>query len=276
MTEQYIMTQDELHRVQEIEIEMLQEVDRICRKCKIHYNMVGGTMLGAIRHGGYIPWDDDADLGFLRAEYERFRKACETELDTERFYFQEIRDTGGYRWGYGKLRRKGTEFIRAGQEFMPYEQGIFIDLFPMDNVPNGRLARKLHFFACFLLRKFLWSEVGCRMEKKRWLRALYGIMRTIPRTVLIRWYGALIKINSGRKTEMVRILTFPTPKGTYGFYRKWFLEQGRYPFGHITLTGARDYEGYLKHKFGDYMTLPPEEERKIHPISELRLLEDPS
>lgn len=271
MAGQYFMTQEELHCVQETEIELLREVDRICRKCKIHYNMVGGTMLGAIRHGGYIPWDDDADIGFLRAEYEKFRKACKTELDTERFYFQEIRDTEGYRWGYGKLRRKNTKFVRLGQEFMPYEQGIFIDLFPMDNVPDNLLIRKIHFFTCFLLRKFLWSEVGYRTEQNRGIRLLYGLMRLVPRKVLVKWYEFMTRIYSCRKTELVRILTFPAPKGTYGFYRGWFLKQGRYRFGSITLTGARDYDGYLRHKFGNYMELPPEDERKVHPISELEL-----
>ena len=274
MAERYYMTQDELHMLQKVETELLQEVDRICRKCNIHYNMVGGTMLGAIRHGGYIPWDDDADLGFLRTEYEKFRKACQTELDTEKYYFQEIRDTEGYRWGYAKLRKKNTKFVRLGQEFMPYEQGVFIDLFPLDNVPDNRMLRKIHFFSCFLLRKFLWSEVGCRTEKNKMFRWLYGIMRLMPRKALIVWYELLIKINARHKTEMVRILTFPTPKNTYGFYRKWFLSQGRYRFGTITLTGAKDYEGYLKHKFGNYMELPPESERKVHPISELKLEKD--
>lgn len=274
MTRQYIMTQEELHDVQKTEIELLKEVDRICRKCGIHYNMVGGTMLGAIRHGGYIPWDDDADLGFLRTEYEKFRKACRTELDTERYYFQEIRDTNGYRWGYGKLRRKGTKFVRLGQEFMPYEQGIFIDLFPMDNVPDNTILRKVHFLSCFLLRKFLWSGVGYQSEKNRGLRLLYKCMHLVPRSVLIQWYEMMVRINSGHKTEMVRILTFPAPKGTYGFYRKWFLKQRRYSFENISLTGAGDYDGYLTHKFGNYMELPPEEQRKVHPISELQLLED--
>lgn len=268
------MTQEELHCLQEIEIELLQEVDRICRKCGIHYNMVGGTMLGAIRHGGYIPWDDDADIGFLRKEYEKFREACKTELDTDKFYFQEIRDTDGYRWGYGKLRKKGTKFVRLGQEFMPYEQGIFIDLFPMDNVPDNTVLRKIHFFNCFLLRKFLWSEVGCRTEKNKALKLLYTVMHFVPGKALIKWYELLVRANAGRKTEMVRILTFPAPKGTYGFYRKWFLEQRRYRFGTITLTGARDYEGYLKHKFGNYKELPPEEQRKIHPVSKLELGRD--
>ena len=274
MAKRYYMTQEELHKLQEIEMELLQEVDRICRKYKIHYNMVGGTMLGAIRHGGYIPWDDDADLGFLRTEYEKFRRICQTELNTEKYYFQEIRDTEGYRWGYAKLRKKNTKFVRLGQEFMPYEQGVFIDLFPLDNVPDNRLLRKVHFFSCFLLRKFLWSEVGCRTEKNKMIRELYGIMHLVPRKVLISWYELLIRMNARHKTELVRILTFPTPKNTYGFYRKWFLKQARYHFGNITLTGAKDYEGYLKHKFGDYMELPPESERTVHPVSKLKLEED--
>lgn len=85
-----------LRRVQLIQLEMLQEVDRICKKCSIHYNIIAGTLLGAIRHGGYIPWDDDADVAMLRDEYEKFRKACKTELDHSRFYFQDHRNTRGY------------------------------------------------------------------------------------------------------------------------------------------------------------------------------------
>ncbi|WP_297968039.1 phosphorylcholine transferase LicD, partial [uncultured Anaerovibrio sp.] len=102
------MSPAELKKLQETQMELIAEVDRICKKCNIKYNMVGGTMLGAIRHKGYIPWDDDADIGFLREGYEKFREACKTELDHEKFYMQDLRDTKGYRWGYGKLRRRGT------------------------------------------------------------------------------------------------------------------------------------------------------------------------
>ena len=144
--QQYYISDEELKQIQSVQQDLIGEVARICKKCNIHFNMVGGTMLGAIRHKGYIPWDDDADIGFLRAEYEKFREACKTELNHEKYYMQDLRDTVGYRWGYGKLRRKGTEFVRMNQEFMPYEQGIFIDLMPFDNVPDGWMLKRVHFF----------------------------------------------------------------------------------------------------------------------------------
>ena len=89
---------EDLRKIQMIQLEMLVEVDRICKKCGIEYNIIAGTLLGAVRHGGYIPWDDDADVALLRPEYEKFRKACKTELDISRFVFQDHRNTKGYRW----------------------------------------------------------------------------------------------------------------------------------------------------------------------------------
>ena len=79
-----------LRRLQMIQLEMLTEVDRICRKCNIQYNIIAGTLLGAIRHKGYIPWDDDADVVFTRHEYAKFYRACKKDLDTERFFLQML------------------------------------------------------------------------------------------------------------------------------------------------------------------------------------------
>lgn len=270
----YDLDDEELKQIQEIQKELIGEVKRICKKCGIHFNMVGGTMLGAIRHKGYIPWDDDADIGFLRTEYEKFREACKKELNHEKYYMQDLRDTEGYRWGYGKLRRKGSSFIRLEQEFMPYEQGISIDLMPFDNVPDDMLARKIHFFRCFLYRKLFWSEVGSRTEKNLWIRICYKIMRLIPMEVIIKSYQQFIDAGQKKRTKLVRILTFPTPKGIYGYERRWYTQLTKYQFDEMILPGARDYDGYLKVKYGNYMELPPIEKRKVHPISKLKLLEE--
>lgn len=272
--QQYDISEEELKQIQAIQQELIQEVTRICRKCGIHFNMVGGTMLGAIRHKGHIPWDDDADIGFLRTEYEKFREACKSELDHDKYYLQDLRSTEGYRWGYGKLRRKGTEFLRLNQEFMPYEQGIFIDLMPFDNVPDGWLLRRVHFIQCFLYRKLFWSEVGSRTEKNPWKRTAYKFMRRIPMKFVIRNYQNFIDVGQRKKTRLVRILTFPTPKGVYGYEREWYTQLSMYRFGNMMLPGARDYDSYLRVKYGDYMNLPPAEKRKIHPVSKLKLPEE--
>lgn len=272
--EGYNLADEELRQVQKIQQELICEVKRICKKCGIHYGMVGGTMLGAIRHKGYIPWDDDADIGFLRTEYEKFREACKTELNFEKYYMQDLRDTEGYRWGYGKLRRKNTAFVRLNQEFMPYEQGISIDLMPFDNVPDYKLARKIHFFRCFLYRKIFWSKVGSRTEKNPFIRCLYKIMNCIPMEAVIKSYQRFIDSQQRRKTQLVRILTFPTPKGIYGYERSWYTNLSLYPFEDMMLPGAKDYDGYLRVKYGDYMKMPPVEKRKIHPVSKLELLKE--
>lgn len=260
-----------LRKIQLTELELLEEVDRICKKCGIHYNIIAGTLLGAVRHGGFIPWDDDADIAMLRPDYEKFRKACRTELDTTRFEFQDDRATPGYRWGYGKLRRKDTLFLREHQEHMPYFQGIFIDVFPLDGVPNNYFLRSLKNFECFCVRKLLWSEVGRIAEKNPIKRRVYDLLSKIPEKRVLRYYHSMIHTANLRKTKMVRILMFPTPNDTYGYERIWYEHSADITFEGKTFSGIRDYAAYLCFKFGNYMELPPESERKVYPVSALRV-----
>lgn len=267
------ITPEQLRQIQMIELEMLVEVDRICRKCGIHYNIIAGTLLGAVRHGGFIPWDDDADVAFLRPEYEKFRIACETELDTTRFYFQDHRNTSGYRWGYGKLRRKGTLFFREHQEHMPYEQGIFIDIFPLDNVPDNYFFRCLHNFHCFCIRKFLWSEVGKIADKSVLKRVFYHLMSKIPLSTIFSHYEVFVKMGNAVPTKMVRILTYPTPNDVYGYEKIWYEISEDILFEGKFFQGIKDYDSYLVFKFGEYMELPSMEQRKVHPVTKLKLFE---
>ncbi|SHO48775.1 LicD family protein [Anaerocolumna xylanovorans] len=268
----YKISEDELRQIQVIQLELIIELDRICKKCGIKYNIVGGTMLGAARCGGYIPWDDDADIGFLRQEYEKFRKACKSELDKSRFYFQDYRNTKGYRWGYGKLRRKDTKFVRLYQEDMPYEQGIFIDIMPFDSIPDNILIRKIHFFECFLYRKAFWARIG-KNQSVGLERLAYLILDKIPEKRLYKSYNRFISHWTGKEAKEVRILTFPTPRGKYGYDIRWYTELSEIEFEGLMLPCAVDYDGYLKYKYGNYMELPPIEKRKTHPVSELKLLD---
>jgi LPS biosynthesis protein len=266
------LTKEQLRQLQKIELEMLEEVDRICKKNNIRYTIIGGTLLGAVRHGGFIPWDDDADVAMLRSEYEKFCKVCERELNKDKFYFQNIDNTQGYRWGYAKLRRKDTLFIRKYQEHMPYEQGVFLDIFPIDATPDNFFLRQIHDFKCFCVRKLLWSEVGKIAERNAIKRRLYIILSKIPEEKVKKAYRNLILKKNSSTTNVVRTLTFPAPRKLRGYYRRWFTETALIKFEDKMFYGVKDYEGWLTYEFGDYKKLPPIEKQKTHPVSKIKLI----
>lgn len=261
-----------LKRLQQAELEILTEFDRVCRKNGIKYSLTGGTLLGAVRNGGFIPWDDDADVSMLRDEYEKFKSVLERDLDHERFYFQDIEETPGYRWGYGKLRKRNTVFLREHQEDMPYEQGVFMDIFPRDGVLDGKIMRKIHKLACFCVRKILWSAVGRHACKSGTWRMWYAFLYRLFGDGIYRIYRMLVRAsNRNGATELVRALTFPVPRGYPGYRREWYGSYVDIQFEGRPFMAEKGYVEWLSQEFGNYMELPPVEKRKVHPVVEIRL-----
>lgn len=274
MTQEYHISNTELRQLQKIELEMLVELDRICRKYQIAYSLDGGTLLGAVRHKGFIPWDDDADVIMLRKEYMKFRKACIKELDRTRFFLQDYQSDPEYRWGYAKFRRKNTKFVRQGQEYLK-QQGVFMDILVADNVPDGCVSRRFHHFLCFLIRKALYSEIGKSQESNDVLKYIYRIMSRIPRDWIFRVRNWLAARTNRRRTELISHYTLEYPKSCrYGLPRECFDEMTEMQFEGKTFYGFRNYHLYLSLYYGDYMTLPPKEKQvpKLA-ITELELIE---
>lgn len=265
------LTQEQLKKLREIQMDMLLEVKRICQKHDIKYSIIGGTLLGAVRHKGYIPWDDDADVGMLRADYERFRKVCEFELDAEKYYFQDDRNTKGYRWGYGKIRRKNTLFLRENQRHLDFGQEIFIDIFPLDYTPDNMFLRRVHMLHCFCIRKMLWSPVGMKVEKSFLKRMIYNMCSKAPKEKIYAHYYKYIQRQ--KKSNTVRLNLFPTKK-PYGFPICYFEELMEFEFEGNKFPGSKYYDEYLKIKYDDYMKIPPKEVQKIHPVEEISFVED--
>ena len=177
-----IQLSEEQHRYLQLnELQVLVEVDRICRKYNIDYSLDGGTLLGAIRHQGFIPWDDDVDVVFTRLEYAKFYEACKADLNTADFFLQEYRTDPHYRWGHAKMRLKDTEFVRSGQENLKYKTGICIDIFVLDHVPDDPVLRRIIYLYNILLRKISYSEIGKDKGNNILLRGLYHILYKIPR-----------------------------------------------------------------------------------------------
>lgn len=273
------LSTDEFQKMQRLQTEMMVEFDRVCRKNDIAYCICFGTLLGAVRHQGHIPWDDDADIVMLRENYEKLKKYL-SEFNPEICYFQDHDTDPEYRWGYGKLRKTGTVFIRAGQEHLKCKTGVFVDIFPLDDVPKtlaGQVFQDIH---CYCLRKILWSEAG-KYSEHGTKKVLFSLLSHIKPDKVYRWEQCYVRKSSNESSNGVRVLMFPAIghlykkesknpwKTIYGMPKRWFTNRAEYEFEGHKLYGIRDYDEFLTYTYGDYMQLPPEDKRDPHaPVSE--------
>lgn len=261
------MGPEELRRMQLLQVELLEEVDRICTKHGIHYAIEGGTLLGAIRHKGFIPWDDDVDIAMVRSEYEKFCKVCEEEINKEKYFFQNHDTDPEYRWGYAKVLMNGTSYIRYGQEHLKMKRGVYVEIFPMDGIPKGRIARVLFNFSRVCCRKIMWSEVGKIRCKTLAMRIWFGILNKIPIDKVFRFLDYLARKYDADKSEYVTCLSFKDcwVKGNKGFKPEYYINTKRVSFeGKSVCAPVKDKE-LLVVLFGeDYMQPPPQSERETH------------
>ncbi|MBR5012237.1 MAG: LicD family protein, partial [Clostridia bacterium] len=153
---------DKIKGIQSVLLEMLTDFDDLCRKNNLTYFLVGGSALGAVRHKGFIPWDEDLDIGMPREDYERFSeiflKAC-----SEKYWLQSIEQSKLYDLTFMKIRKKGTRYVELF-ETEPEHAGVFMDIYPLDNVPDNKIARFFH----GMISDFLYLCCSCvRVHKKK-------------------------------------------------------------------------------------------------------------
>lgn len=269
------ITPEQLRKMQLIQLELLEEVDRICVKHNIHYSVEGGTLLGTIRHQGFIPWDDDVDIAMVRSEYRKFCKVCEKELDKNRFFFQNHETDPEYRWGYAKLLKNGTSFVRYGQEHMKMRRGVYVEIFPMDGIPENPLERWIFNFLRVCCRKVMWSEAGKVCCKTALMRLWFGMLNKIPVDRAFDMLNFLSRKYSEKKTEYVTCLSFPDcwVKGYKGFKREYYLDTKRALFEGKEINIPQKEKELLLTLYGEkYMIPPPPEERETHiPVSDFQL-----
>ncbi len=229
----------------------------------IKYNLCAGTLLGAVRHKGFIPWDDDVDIRMLHSEYVKFKEVCKTDLDDKKFFLQDFDSDPKYRWGYAKIIKKGTTYIRTGQEKLGMKNGVWIDIFISDGIPNQQYLRKLHEWYCFVIRKILWSPVGAKVSESKFLRIWYFLLSKIPRSVPVFGIKLSRKLFPEEKSKAVCALTFP--HNVNGFRRELLEELIELEFEGHMFFAPQGYDEWLCDAFGkNYMEIPPLEKRIPH------------
>ncbi len=258
----YEVTPEELKRIQKISLEMLIEIDRICRKHNILYELDGGTLLGAVRHKGFIPWDDDIDVRMLRNDYDKFCRVCKKELDRSRFFLQNYNTDHGYRWGYGKIIRKGTKYVKPGQERIRMKRGVAIDIFNCDNMPESGISKAIYNLECFIIRKIGYSAIGAECEENPIIRFTYMMLSLIPTSFIRMGYNHLAYKYNDQKTRLVRTPGWHYKQESEGYLRRWFDDVCELEFEGHKFFAPKDYDGYLRMLYGDdYMTPPPPDKR---------------
>ena len=237
---------------------LLEEFDRICRKLEIPYVLFAGTMLGAVRHQGFIPWDDDLDVMMLRADYDRFLREAPAVLDQEKFYLQG-EFSAHWPMFFSKLRLNGTTCL---EKFHPRDpevhQGVYIDIFPCDNARKSGLGRKIQFAASkVVIAKSLRTR---GYDTNSWKKKLFmGACALMPR-------GLFLGIAKGGAKDSRLVHSFFGGASAYGkniYERRYFLERTELPFEGRGYPVPCAYEELLTTLYGDFMEIPALDQRQV-------------
>ena len=251
-----------LRKLQMELLDILLEFDRICKLAGIRYVLSSGTLLGAVRHQGFIPWDDDMDVDMLRSDYERFCQVVDQFIDHRRFFFQNTDTDDGYRWVFGKMRRKNTEYIRVGQTHLGQQTGLCIDVFPLDEAHGEGFWQWLRFRAASLCRKFLWAPVGARHGSSAAARCFWGFLSKVPRDWVLACYRNIV-LCSRHHTDGARLVSYNADDVLDKPYqRMWFEKTVDLAFEGHPFPVPQGYDEVLRLLYGDYMRLPPPAEQK--------------
>lgn len=237
---------------------ILREFDRICREFDIPYILFAGTLLGAVRHGGFIPWDDDLDIMMMREDYNRFLENAEKVLNRQKFYLQK---EFSVHWPmfFSKLRLNGTACLEKYHPKDPEtHQGVYIDIFPCDNALRSEFGRKLQFYASKVVIAKSLDKRGYDTDNKK-KRLFMSLCRVLP----MKPFLALTRKGS-RNSEIVHSFLGGASGYSKNVYpRRYFtecteavFENGKYPI-------PKDYDGLLRLLYGDYMRIPPPDERAV-------------
>ncbi len=251
----------ELHRV---EAKLLKVFIEFCGNRNISYFLIGGSALGAVRHKGFIPWDDDIDLGIPRRDYEKLISISEHELP-DKCVINCFENEKEYPYYFAKVCNEDVIMIEKMTQHLDFRHYIYIDIFPLDGAPNSKLMQKVHFFRILIYKKL--QNLYNGMTKRK-MNRLKEVAIMIIRLVFSRkWiHNRIDKLAKKYKYEDSEYIanyfgTWGTkeisPKKYFGDGTDLFFENGYYKVPY-------DYDNYLKALYNDYMQLPPEEKRKSH------------
>lgn len=266
-------TDPKLREVQLAELKIVDEIVRICDMENITYYISGGTFIGAVRHGGFIPWDDDADIAMPRDQFERFMEVAPKFLK-KNFELKYYKNDGKFPYYIPKVVDKTVKLVdhsSTKEKIIP----CWVDIFPLDGMPKSKIAFKLHAFRLLADRALInLSDFDNVVKVNKSGRPL------LEKIIIFfgRHVKAFSKIDSHKRMDKITkdLKKYPASKSLsyvnfMGAYKlnsviskRIYGKGAYYEFEGRSLFGPKDYDSYLTHIYGDYMSIPPQDKRNKH------------
>ena len=262
---------EQLKTLQTLELEMFKEFTNICAKLDLKYYLLGGTLLGAIRHQGFIPWDDDIDVAMPRSDYDVFIEEAQKHLSPHLF-LQTFTSDPDYPANFAKIRNSNTTFIESSVAKCHINHGVYIDVFPLDFYPSSAGEKIFK-----LKNSFLKLRINCALginkgHLLRRLAKLVSILFIPSRTIALKKREALFKSVKDRTL-------LANHCGAWGKREivpaEWYAEGCEVKFEGLTAVAPKEYDKWLTQVYGDYRQLPPKEKQIAHHYVDVLDLETP-
>lgn len=264
-----------LKQLQKVLLVIMKDLSDICEANNLNYSLAGGSMLGAVRHKGFIPWDDDMDLIMSNEDVEKLNEIIKRDY-SDKYYIASAKYKNSQCLFY-KVMLKNTKIVELESMNFPFEQNIFIDIFPYENIPTNKIIRKIKAYQLKIFKGFLTGYYTTKYPSKilkekakqnEFLRDRLGIMSILGTCAKMIGINRIVNmcyktIKYENKTGLIGI------PSSFGYERElfksdFFNETIKVDFENLQLRIPKDYKTYLTNLYGDYMQIPPVEKREKH------------
>lgn len=268
------LTEYQMDQLKSVEMDILKKFIWVCEQLDLDYFIVQGTLLGAVRHKGFIPWDDDIDVGMRREDYEVFLEKGQSFLGDE-FFLQNTITDSEYPHGFSKIRKKNTIFLETTCKNLSMNHGIYMDVFPFDFYPENKWKALVFELKKCILRYRIRSSLFVPQDNE------IGFSNTIKRGIKAVSHIFYPSVKEAKEKQMLLYKQYSkgnlranmgSPWGARECIpAEWINKTVSLQFENLTVKAPISYKEYLSHVYGDYMKLPALSERKPHHyICELR------
>ncbi len=259
------MSKQSVRQVQDKILDTMKYIDKLCRENGIVYYIMGGTALGAVRHGGFIPWDDDLDIFMTPSEYKKFKIAFENANSSD-FVIQEWKTTPNY-LEYAKVRMNGTTFIEeCFKDRKDMHHGIYVDIMILHKVPKSKLVQKLVYYESKFVTLYALSGRNWKPKSKGQALILKSL-KIMPCKLMAKlFYKRIYKYDNQTDNFMYCYWITPAKFRNGLFDASFFSNPVDIRFEDTVLLGSERINDYLEYRYGDYMKLPSKEaqEAAVH------------